>query len=374
MAGRNLKIDAYVIIFSVLPPSCALRSLWPWQFALVPRAHASVFFNAWRSLHVCVPPGSELQRRWFRDTAGGPEQVLWKHLADYGVPARFYPFPYVIVRPMGARGAKVQPSSLGGTPASASSGGGGGDDDGVGGHGGGVCASLWNHLSELCVVSHDTGNSPWQEPWQGGVQEKGAGLDPQPGGGVADCSFALFKASEQVCRDRFPGRRAPSTEAQADARGRVEHFEQRGELGRVHATLQRARAALDAASQGGAWPRLPGGPHPVILTSTGGEQQSGQVATAAVLTPGQVGLVAEALRCVVGEFGEVLGRMLGRMLDGTGDTGWGDGLALCSGALHEAEMALGSAALLHVTCLGGACTQDGEDYQRLANALRHALA
>jgi hypothetical protein len=298
---------------------------WPMgdQFALVPRRLAGIYFHAFRSLYTCLAPDSPAQRRWLRSSAGGPEQVLWHHLHTYGASVRPYPFAFVI-----ARAAEA------GTQSATSTAGAAGATSAVGAGAVGVCASLWNHLSELCVVLHDVGRSPW----------------PSHG----ECSFALFQAADQLCRVEFPSPGATFDPAESE---RVLELLERHSL--AVATDGTVRAAAAAALP------LPAA-HPMIMTSTGGEQQEGQVATAVVLGPAALAAAEHALRCVSAEYHFIL-RPHGR-----------PGPARCespfTGALHAAEMHLAAATVRQVTCEGAACAPAGPDYDELVAALRHALA
>jgi hypothetical protein len=323
---------------------------------------------------------------------------------------------------------------------------------------GGVCASLWNIFSELCVVLHDLGRSPWQVPLPNSSSSGGGG------GTASECSFAIFQAASAYCNAKFPEIPAASavgaamddddrTAAASSSSVGIDSFGDQtvpgaasstsfsipeSELGAVHAILEslgtRIDKAVDAAlggaeindanfgstsgNEGNAaaasgWVNAPlaeGASHPMIVTSTGGIAQDGQVATALVLKAASASAVERGLKCALAElyhrlrdlyaasYTRALARTAATTTEGGAAAaeslpkpvplrrpvcnspssllthrGGDDGGGFAGGALHAAYEALSGATATMVTCQGSACQTDGEDYAELMAALRHAL-
>lgn len=317
-------------------------------------------------------------------------------------------------------------------------------------------------------MQHDLGRSPWQAPLSSSsssINSSSSSSSSSTGGGTANhCSYGVFQAASAICNAKFPevapssvtgaatgvdGAAAsvgasvgvnPSNDQPLPGVASSASFPE-SELESVHAILESLGARIDAAVdavfggtesdglEGGIngesserdaaaapeWAQPPlfeGASHPVIVTSTGGIAQAGQVATALVLRAASASTVERGLKCVLAELYRHLRDLYEasytRALAATAASG-GSGAAstsagslpkpvprwrpVCSnpssllikrdggdngggfagGALHEAYQALAAATATMVTCQGPACQSDGEDYAELIAALQHAL-
>jgi hypothetical protein len=284
---------------------------------------------------------------------------------------------------------------------------------------GGVCASLWNHLSELCVVAGEIGASPWA----GGH------------GGHEACSFTLFQAASLVCRARFP---PPATRPPVDPEGPIgsppptegltggsareasvvidanDAGSGSGNGGdgisavEVAELMAKLTRAFDDMAQEGFLPATASHPTPLILTSTGGEARTGQVASALVLRGAEDGVhrgataaIAAALRGALADYCRALAKAptSGRHVDRVGNSDSGGGEAdggssltttaapscpesvsayraersAAAGDVHAALMTLAAATIRVVTCGGTRCEPSGRDYDDLIAALKWSL-
>ena len=213
---------------------------------------------------------------------------------------------------------------------------------------GGVCAALWNHLAEFCVILHEVGRSPWQNDTP------------------ADCSYILFTAAKLICQARFPPLpySASAINEYAQAQAQVECI----------VNLNEHTLPLQSTFYGQEFI------HPLILTNTGGETQSGQVASAIILRGGGlVETIERAMRCVMIEFQFILAEQLRISNDSHAfvkTTGL-DRLAeeRCDGAfskaMHAAQMEIANSTIHQVTCAGKECDMASDDYTELIAALQH---
>lgn len=334
---------------------------------MLPREYASIYFNAIDSWSVCIEPGSDTQMRWMRDGAGIPEQILWKHLNDYGATVRFYPFPYVIVRPSSV--LPSQPFNDKEITEKVSS-------------GGGVCKSLWNHLSELCLVLHDLNRSPFQ--YTSNLENNKEDMIIS-NSDVTACTFTLFKATEVICEDKFPiyttndddSLNIPSNLNAIDIEYSLKILKTLENINHIN-TQSLHFSPLSPSS------------HPIIMTSTGGEYQNGQVASALLISNRNIHKVELSFKCILIEYEYIINSILtkyvhdsflnsihpfdiGRRCNNAIFTSFETNSSLLSELVHGAEMALIESTLTQVTCMGTKCTADGEDYQILVNSLKHHM-
>ena len=319
-------------------------SYWPLadQFALVPRRLAATYFNAARAAHLCVEDGprGDLQRRWLLSRAGYPEQLIWRHLHDYDVSVRFYPFAFVIVR----------------------------FEDG------GRCNTLHKLYSELCLVMTQFYMTPWPTHEQ--------------------CQALIASVFQAHCRRAFPSAAttgaarsaenlAASPAASLDFETELRLLEEIGALSwaEMRGRWAQTTAALPHDGEAGTF-------YGFVSTSTHGLNQGGVVATAHVLDARVLALMAEALLGLVPEMRQLLKRDMALAESNASQKRFGVGARVGGGGgggaleepienegeaawarLHAAEMAMSESVLSHATCLEVACDPAGEEIQVLARQM-----